>query len=122
MPCNSRLRSNHTIISQARAAAETHLPHDQAMPTNGHVVGNMHKVIDLGALPDDGVAECSAINGRIGTYLHVVANDHSAKLEDFAVMALVEHIAVTVRADDRAGMDGDAVANLALRINDDVRE
>ena len=33
---------------------------------------------------------------------------------------LVERIAVAVRADDRAGMDDDAVADAGLRVNDDV--
>ena len=90
------------------------------MLTNGHIVGYMHKVIDLGALADDGVAERSAIDGCIGPYLHVVVKDHFAKLQDFAVARLVEHIAETVRADDRAGVNGDAVADLALRINDGI--
>ena len=56
-----------------------------------------------------------AINGGIRADLDVVVNDHVADLEHFAVPALVEDVAVAVRADDRAGVDGDAVADLRAR-------
>src|SRR5664279_86247 len=66
MSRNSRLRSDHAIISQPSAAGETHLAHDQTMLANVHVVRDVHEVVNLGALADDGGAECSAINGRVG--------------------------------------------------------
>ena len=62
---------------------------------------------------DDGGAERAAVNGGVGADLDIVVDDHIADLKHFAMPALVEHVAVTVRADDRAGVDGDAMADLA---------
>ena len=58
-------------------------------------------------------AEGAAIDGCVGPNLHVIVNDHVANLEHFAVAAFIKHIAVTVRADDGAGVDANPVPNLA---------
>ena len=122
MSRNSRLRGNHTIISQARAAGKARLSHHDAVPANDDVVRDMHEVVYLGPLSDDGGAERGAVNGTVGPDLHVVVDDHVANLQHFAMAALVENIAVAVRADDRAGVDADAVSDLRPRINDNVGE
>src|ERR1700722_19507745 len=122
MARDSRLRGDHAIISQARAAGKTHLAHDETMPANDDVVRDMHQVVDFSALSDDGGPEGSAINGRVRAYLHIVVDDHVANLQHLAVTAFVEHITIAVRADDGASVDGDAMADLALRINHDIRE
>src|ERR1035438_6742112 len=49
-------------------------------------------------------------------------DDHIADLQHFAVAALVEHVAVAVRSDDRAGVDADPMTDLRPRINNDVWE
>src|SRR5258705_4964123 len=103
MSRNSRLRSDDAIISQSRAAGEADLAHHQAMPANGHVVRDMHEVINLGALADDRGTEGAAVNGRVGPDLHVIMDDHFADLQHLVVAALVADIAVAVRADERAG-------------------
>src|SRR5580658_6763490 len=102
MSGDSRLRCDDAVIAETRAARETDLAHDQAMPAYRHVVGDLDKVVDLGALADDGWAERAAIDGGVGANLHVIVNYDVAGLEHFAVAALVKYIAVTIRADDRA--------------------
>ena len=92
------------------------------MPANDHVVGDMDQVVDFRALADDGGAERAAVNGGIGADLDIVVDDDVAELKHFPVAALVEHIAEAVRADDRAGVDGDAMAELRLPIQHDIRE
>ena len=87
----------------------------QAMLADGHVVGDLHQVIDLGAPADDRRAQRAAIDGHVGADLHVVADDHVADLRHFAVHAAVLHVAEAIRADHRAGVDAHAVADLGAR-------
>jgi len=90
------------------------------MPPNDDVVRNMHEVVDLRALADDRGPKGSAIDGRVGADLHIVVDDHVADLQHLAVTALVEHVTVTIRADDGAGVDCHTVADLTLGINDNI--
>ena len=73
---------------------------------------DVHKVVDLGALADDGGTEGAAINGGVGPDLHIIVDDHVTDLQHLAVAPLVEHVAVAVRADNAARVDGDAVPDL----------
>ncbi len=102
--------------------AKPDLPHHQTIPPDDHVVRDVNEVVNFRALADDGGAERAAINGRVRADFHVVVNDDIADLQHFAVPAFVENITVTVRADDGAGVDRHAVADLAFRVNDDVRK
>jgi hypothetical protein len=120
MPGNSRLRGDDAIVPEARAASETHLPHDEAMPANDDVMRHVDQIINLRALADDGGPERATVNGRIGADLDVVVDDDIADLQHFAVAAFVENITIAVGADDSAGVDADAMTDLALRINDDI--
>ena len=83
---------------------------------------DVHQVVNLRALADDGGPEGAAINGGVRADFHVVVNDDVADLKHLAMAALVEHIAVAVRADDRAGVDGNAMPDLAFGINHHVRK
>src|SRR5437879_2269722 len=105
-----------------RAAGKADLPHDQAVPAHHHVVGDMDQVVNFRALPNHGGPQRAAVNGGIGADLDVVVDDDVPELEHFPVAALVQHVAETVRPDYRAGMDGDAVADLRLTIEDNIRE
>ena len=92
------------------------------MPAHDHVVRHMDEVVDLRAFANDGGAERAAVNGGIGADLDVVVDDDIAELKHFPVAALVQHVTEAVRADDGAGMDGDAMAELRSPIQDDIRE
>ena len=51
------------------------------------VVRDLHEIVDLGALADDGVAGRAAVDRGVGADLDVVLNDDAAGLRDF-LMAL----------------------------------
>ena len=87
-----------------------------------HVVPDLHEVVDLRALADDRRPERAAINRHVRADLHVVAEDDVADLRHFAVHPCVQHVAKSVRADDRAGMDPHALAEFGARIKRDVRK
>src|SRR5258706_2103927 len=86
------------------------------------VVRDLHEVVNLRALADDGRAERAAVNRHIRADLHVVADDEVADLWNFAVDAAVGNITNPVRADHRPGVDANALADFRARINGDVRE
>ena len=67
-------------------------------------------------------AERAAVNGDVRADFDVVADDDAADLRHLAMHALVLHVTEAVRADDRAGMDAHAAADLRLRIKGDVRK
>src|ERR1039458_3368291 len=119
-------RSCSTCFSSSRRrwimSGNCLLAHDQTVPANDDVVRDVHKIINLGALADDSGTKRAAVNGRVGADLHVVVDDHIADLQHFAVAALVEHVAVAVRTDDRAGVDADPMTDLRPRINNHVWE
>src|SRR5258706_15921883 len=84
------------------------------------VVCDLHQVVDLGSLADYGRAECAAVDGHVSADLDVIVNDDVANLRNFAVRALVEHVAKSIRADHRTRVDADAIAKLRPRIKCDV--
>src|SRR3954463_7944909 len=120
MASDSGLGGDDAIVGELCAAGETNLAHDEAMVTYGNIVRDMDEVVDFRAVADDSRAESSAIDGDIGADLDVVANDDVADLQNFAMTAFVENVAVAVGADDGSGVDGDAVADLATVIDNDV--
>src|SRR5258705_13690392 len=92
------------------------------MPAHDYVMGHMDQVINLGPLTDDRRAEGRTVDGGIGAYLDVIMDDHISNLEDFAMAALIEDIAITVGANDCAGMNRDSIADLGSWVNDDIRK
>ena len=56
------LPAHHHKISQLRAAGNAGLPGDQAVAPDADVVRDLHQIVDLGPLPDDGVAGRAAVD------------------------------------------------------------
>ena len=82
------------------------------MPSDDHVVRDMHEIINLRALANDGGAQRTAVNGCVGADLHVVVDDDIADLQNFSVTAFVEHVAITVRTDNSSGVNAHATTDL----------
>jgi hypothetical protein len=95
-----------------RATGEAHLSHDYTVPPNDNVVRDVHAVVDLGALADDGGAERTAVDRSVGTDLDVVLNNYIADLQHLAVKAFVQHITESILADDGTRVDSNSVADL----------
>ena len=74
------------------------------------VVGDLHEVIDLGALADHRVAAGAAIDRGVGADLDIVLDDDPADLRHLQVPAGPHGEAETVLAEAGARMDDDAVA------------
>ena len=98
-------------IVEDAGAGNAALRDEHAMPADDDVVADLHEVVDLGALADDGVAVGAAIDRRAGADLDVVLDDDAADLRHLEVAARAHREAEAVLADARAGMHDDAVAD-----------
>src|SRR5262249_20639423 len=96
-------------------AGDADIGHDHAMPADRDVVGDLHEVVDLGALADHRIAERAAIDAAVGTDLHVVLDDDAAHLGHFEVPPGPHGKAEAVLADAHARMQQHAVADQRVR-------
>ena len=92
------------------------------MRADAHVVGDHDQVVELHALLDHGIADGAAIDGGVRADIHVVADDHRADLRHLHPGALLGRKAEAVAADDRAGMDDAACADLHVAADEDPRQ
>ena len=81
------------------------------MPSNHHVVPDLHEIINFRALADHRVAQGAPVDGGIGADFDIVLDDHSADLRHFQMARLAHGEAEAVLADGRAGMDSDMVTD-----------
>ena len=102
-------------ILDRRRAGDADLGDDHAMAADDHVVGDLHQIVDLGALADHRVAAGAAIDRRVGADLDVVLDDDAADLRNFEVPLRPHGEAETVLADAHARMEDHAVADESVR-------
>src|SRR5262245_26658406 len=76
------LPRQHDTAPDARAARDADLSHQDRMLTHFDVVSDLDEIVDLGAAPDDRLAERRAIDGAVGADFHVVLDDHATGLGD----------------------------------------
>src|SRR5215469_15169767 len=118
---NRQMIGNPDLPCQHRGIAYNHAPRypdlrdNQAMAADRAVVSDLHKIIDLGALADYGIAGGAAVDGRIGADLDVVLDDGPSGLWDFLVSRRRWQIAEAFLPDTDAGMDDDAVADQCMQ-------
>jgi hypothetical protein len=98
-------------IPKFRAPGDTGLGHDDAMPSDHHVVPDLHEIINFRALPDHGIPQGASVDGGVGADLHPVLDDHAADLRHLRVPCLAHGEAKSVLADGHSGMKRDIVAD-----------
>src|SRR5215472_15154579 len=82
---HARLPAQDDKVAEFAASRDAGLCDDDAVPSCSGVVPNLHKIINLGALTDDGVAQGATIDGGTGADLDVVLDDDPAQLRDLDV-------------------------------------
>ena len=111
MPRDAGLRCDHAVITQPRAARKAHLAHHKAVTANNDVVSDVHEIINLRPLANDSGTEPASIDGCVRANLDVVVNNDISDLENLAMTAFIEDVAVTIRANGHcAGVDGNAIS------------
>ena len=71
------------------------------MPSNHHVVPDLHEIINFRALADHGIAQGAPVDGGIGADFDPILNDDAADLRHFQVARLAHGEAEAVLADGR---------------------
>ena len=97
------------------------MTHDQAVLANLNVVCNVHQIVNLAPLSNDGWPKSAAVDGSVCANLHIVMNDDDPHLQHLAVPTFIKHIAVSIGANHCAGVNAHAVAHLASGIDHHVR-
>src|SRR5262245_43315547 len=114
MAHDAYLASQGHEIAEFRAPGDTGLRHDDTMPSDHHVVPDLHEIINFRALPDHGVAQGATVDGGIGADFDAILDDHAADLRHFQVTGLAHGEAESILADCHSGMNDDPVADESM--------
>src|SRR5215471_4830505 len=104
---------DHEILD-CHTARNSGLRHQHAMTSNGNIVADLHQVVDLGALPYDGVAIGPSVDGAASADLDVVLNDDAPNLRHLHVAGGRHHISEPVLANVGAGVNDHAVTQQGM--------
>ncbi len=74
-------------------------------------MADLHQIIDLGALTDDGVADGAAVDCGAGADFHIVLDYDAAQLRHFDMTARTHHETKAILPNVTAGVDDHAVAD-----------
>src|SRR6185437_11656650 len=108
-------------VADVRRARNADLRHQQAQRSDTHVVSDLHEIVDARAGPDYSVIDAAAIDRRIRTDLHVVANYAASHVRNLFVPAVSEHIPKAVTRDTHARMDRAPRTDFAAAVYRHVR-
>jgi len=75
------------------------------MRADANVVADLDLIVELYAFLDDGVADCAAIDRRVGADFDISAHLHPAQLRDFDPCAALGRKAKAITAEHRPRMD-----------------
>src|SRR6266550_3963756 len=119
-----RLAGEEDIILDMRAPRDPRLARDKAARADPTVVPDLHEVVDLGSRADDGVVNAAPVYCRIGSDLHIVADDATAHLRHLArhLAVLPRDVAESIRAEPDSGVQDDAAAHDRAAVAHDVRQ
>jgi hypothetical protein len=127
-PCVTCDRARRPARPGPRRSPSRALPASPAWPTmmqcgsDDHVVGDLHKVVDLASAPDARDAEFGAVDAHARADLDIVLDDDRADLRDLGMFGSVPAIAEAIGAQHAVGVDDDAMADGDALADDDVRE
>ena len=101
MPYRAALSAHGDEIFKNGAAGYTGLRSDNTVPSDYHVMRNLHEIVDLCALADDRILERAPVDGGVRADLDVVLDDDAADLPDLIMAAWPHGEAEAVLADAR---------------------
>ena len=116
-PC---LAANDNAGAYSDTPGDSDLRDDDGMFADHHVVRDLHEVINLDALLNPGAAKTRAVDRGIGANLDVIIDLHDANLRHLLVPGRGHFESKTIRADNGATVNDDAIADFASLANRDV--
>ncbi len=82
---------------------------------------DLNQVVDFNASTNESPSKSRAVDGRVGTYLHIVLQFHDTHLRYFDPLVILPRVAKTIAPDNNAGMQHHTVADPTTITNDNVR-
>src|SRR5690606_35443556 len=120
VPADAGLCGHRDVVTDGDGAGQPDLGDEQAVLADLRAVADGDQVAELRAGADDGLAERGAVDRAVGADFDVVADLDDADLRDFDPLAADRGVAEAVLSDHCAGVDGHAVAEDAVVVDDDV--
>ena len=112
------LTGEDTMLADLRTAGYTYLCAEEGRFAYLDIMRHLNEVVYLRILAHDGRTHHGAVDGGVGTYLHVVLDDDVADLGDLLVDALCVRLeAETVGTDHYTGMEDTSLADAAVGVN-----
>src|SRR5262249_14905531 len=96
---NADLSGHHHLIAHDTSAGNAGLAGEQAVAADLDVVRDLDQIVDLAPLADHGVADRTAVDGRVGADLDVVLNDDPSDLRHLGVALPAWQVAKAVLPD-----------------------
>src|SRR5690606_22649130 len=112
------LASQNAVVADTRAPRNTRLADQERVLADANTVGDLNLIVDFGAAADDRVAQGAAVDGHVAADFHVVANEDATYLWDLDMGSALLGIAEAVATAHAAGVDADAIADPAPRVDD----
>lgn len=113
--------TDDAVTADSNAVGNTGFGGDDGMGTDFAVVADSDLVIDSSVVVDSSIVHGATVDVTVRTDLHVVAQRYRAGLRDFELRVADESKAEAVRANDRATMNFDVVAECATIIDHSAR-
>src|SRR5665809_100053 len=120
---NADLTAQSHEIAKLGAPRNAGLGHDNAMPSDHHVVPNLHEIINFSPLADYGVLQSPPVDRGVSADFDRILNSHAANLRQFEVAGLAHGKPESVLTDRHAGVDSDIIADQGMgdgRIRSDI--
>src|SRR6188768_2149226 len=102
MSCYTHGPTDLAASSDIHAAGDARASSDGSVLPYIHVVGNLDKVVEFYATPDNRIVYRSAIYRRIRANFHIVADHYSAYLRNFYPASVIYCNTESIRTDDDA--------------------
>ena len=110
MTRDAHLPGEDAAVLDPHRARDANLRHEQAQPSDAHVVPDLHEVVDPRPRADHRVIDAAAIDRRVRADLHVRLDDAAPDVRNLLVRPVAEHIAESIRPETRAGVHAHTVA------------
>src|SRR5271165_1160537 len=113
MTQNHRSPAECTVFADLGATGDTDAAGHHGMRADLHVMRDLNLIVELDAVFDHGIAQCSAVDSGIGADVDIVADHYAASLRNLDVDPVFLRKAEAVRTDYRPGMHNPALADSA---------
>ncbi len=119
MVCKRQVSQNHSsaaygaVAPDARAASNAHTTSHGRVCADLHVVPYLYQVVQLDAVPYNGVLQRTPVNACIGSDLHIIANTNRPKLFNFFPPAIMRRKTESVSTNHHAGVQDATFTNFA---------